>query len=273
MKDIALAERNVAHRMIEEAMLAANVAVAQGLQEQEIDTLFRNHLEPDPDKMQDLVRYLNLFGIQMQGKSLDMGVLNKTLSEHQDPLQRQILQLLTLRSMYQAEYAPACLGHFGLQYSAYCHFTSPIRRYPDLITHRALRYLINPKDPKAMHYPFEDLETLGSDASAKERNAESASRDVVQNLKCHYMQDYIGEKFKGYISGVLEFGFFVSLEDIHVDGLVHVSSLKDEYYVYDSAQVALISRSGKKRFAFGDPVEVEVLTVNAVDRKIDFRLV
>jgi ribonuclease R len=184
-----------------------------------------------------------------------------------------LIQTLLLRSMSQAVYSPETKGHFGLALEAYAHFTSPIRRYPDLLVHRAIRHCLKDKKPVEFHYSHPDMVILGEHCSANERRADDATRDVVSWLKCEYMMDKIGEEFDGIISAVTGFGFFVELQSIYVEGLVHIASLHNDYFAFDASRHQLHGERTGVRYRLGDLVKVRVVRVTLDDKKIDFELI
>jgi ribonuclease R len=194
------------------------------------------------------------------------------LEQTTDRPDRHLIQTMLLRSMSQAVYSPENKGHFGLALDAYTHFTSPIRRYPDLLVHRAIKHCLLGKKPETFTYSFPDMVGLGEHCSANERRADDATRDVVNWLKCEYMMDKVGDVFPGIISAVTSFGFFVELADIYVEGLVHVSSLGQDYYHFDHASHQLRGERTGTRFRIGDKVMVKVSRVSLDDKKIDFDL-
>jgi ribonuclease R len=190
-----------------------------------------------------------------------------------DRLDSHLIQTVLLRSLSQAVYSPELKGHFGLALDAYAHFTSPIRRYPDLLIHRAIRHCLLGKNPETFFYGFPDMVTLGEQCSANERRADDATRDVVSWLKCEYMMDKIGDVLPGIISAVTSFGFFVELAEIYVEGLVHISNLGQDYYHFDPTSHQLIGERTGAKFRIGDNVVVKVARVSLDDKKIDFDLV
>lgn len=183
---------------------------------------------------------------------------------------KHLIETVMLRSLKQAQYIEANEGHFGLAYSAYTHFTSPIRRYPDLLIHRALGHLLDNKPLEEFSYSHEDMNKLGKHSSMTERRADEATREVVTWLKCEYMQDKLGQVFKGRISAVTSFGIFVELDEIYVEGLVHVTSLKNDYYTFDSVKHRLTGARGGHVYHLGDKMTVLVARVDLDERKIDF---
>lgn len=281
--------RNDAHKIIEECMLCANVAAAKVVEKYKLPALFRVHEGPKEEKLANLREFLFGIGFSLPGGGKPTpNDYQQLLSGIQDRPDRHIIETVMLRSLSQAVYTPQNQGHFGLNYPSYTHFTSPIRRYPDLELHRCLRYLIRSEPtspnvlavegaktlPKSKWLTFEEakLVQLGEHTSMTERRADDATRDVVDWLKCEFMLDHVGESFRGVISSVTAFGFFVELSGVYVEGLVHVSSLKSDYYHFDAISHALTGESSRLSFSLGDEVEVLVAKVNLDDRKIDFEL-
>lgn len=270
-------------------MLAANVATAEFLKKHEVPALFRVHDGPPPERLEKLQAFLGELGL-----SLHKGKEGPTPKDYQALLERikdrpdfQLIQTVMLRSLSQAVYTSDNHGHFGLNYPAYTHFTSPIRRYPDLLVHRAIRSVIRSKRetphvvragaaamPKARIYPYDEaaLEQLGEQCSMTERRADEATRDVVNWLKCEFMKDRVGEVFPGIITATTGFGLFVALTDIYVEGLVHVSALPGDYYHYDQVHHRLTGERTGRSFRLGDTVQVRVMRVDLDERKIDFEL-
>jgi len=285
-------QRNEAHRLIEECMLAANVASAQFMQELAIPSLYRVHDGPPSERLEKLRAFLGELGLSLQ---ISKKTAEPTPKDYQALLQRiagradfHLIQTMLLRSLSQAHYSADNHGHFGLGYDAYTHFTSPIRRYPDLLVHRAIRSVIRSRRDtprvlragaasmtKARIYPYEleTLEVLGKQCSLTERRADEATRDVVNWLKCEFMQDRIGETFDGVISSVTGFGLFVELSGIYVEGLIHVTSLPDDYYHFDPVHQRLSGERSGRSFRLGDSVQVRVMRVDLDERKMDFELV
>lgn len=263
--------RNDAHKLIEECMLAANVATARFLERAEIPTLYRVHAAPEEDKITALRQFLGELGLQLGGgKKPTPKDFQKTMSTIGDKPEKHLIETVMLRSLKQAQYIEANEGHFGLAYSAYTHFTSPIRRYPDLLIHRAVGHLLDNKPVHEFDYSHDDMNRLGKHSSMTERRADEATREVVSWLKCEYMQDKLGQVFKGRISAVTSFGIFVELDDIYVEGLVHVTSLKNDYYTFDSVKHRLIGTRGGTVYRLGDKMTVLVARVDLDERKIDF---
>ncbi|HEZ3969447.1 TPA: ribonuclease R, partial [Neisseria meningitidis] len=262
--------RNDAHKLIEECMLAANVCAADFLLKNKHTALFRNHLGPTPEKLATLREQLGLLGLQLGGgdnpSPKDYAVLVEQFKGRPDA---ELLQVMMLRSMQQAVYEPHCDGHFGLAYEAYAHFTSPIRRYPDLTVHRAIKAVLN----QQTYTPKKSWQALGVHTSFCERRADDASRDVENWLKTYYMRDKVGEVFEGKISGMTSFGIFVTLDGIHIDGLVHISDLGEDYFNFRPEIMAIEGERSGIRFNMGDRVAVRVARADLDDGKIDFVLI
>ena len=266
--------RNDAHRLIEECMLAANVTTARHLQRKRLPFLYRVHERPVQEKVQDLRTFLGELGLSLGGgeepRPGDYAALLNAVRERAD---FSLIQTVVLRSLSQAVYSPERDGHFGLAYDAYTHFTSPIRRYPDLLVHRALRHLARGGRADSFAYSHPDLVTLGEHCSMTERRADEATRDADAWLKCEYVMDRIGEEFDGIVTGVTSFGMFVELEEIYVEGLVHITNLPRDYYHFDPVGHRLVGDKGGLSYRLADPVRVLVAAVNLDERKLDFELV
>lgn len=262
--------RNDAHKLIEECMLAANVCAAEFLMKNKHTALFRNHLGPTPEKLATLREQLGLLGLQLGGGDnptpKDYAALAEQFKGRPDA---ELLQVMMLRSMQQAVYEPHCDGHFGLAYEAYAHFTSPIRRYPDLTVHRAIKAVLN----QQTYTPNKSWQALGVHTSFCERRADDASRDVENWLKTYYMRDKVGEIFEGKISGMTNFGLFVTLDGIHIDGLVHISDLGEDYFNFRSEIMAIEGERSGIRFNMGDKVSVRVARADLDTSKIDLTLI
>jgi ribonuclease R len=275
IEDIVPIERNDAHKLIEECMIMANVSAAKYLENNKAAALFRVHDKPDADRLTSLTTYLGEIGIPHRitegAVPADFtDVVNKT--KHRPD--QELIQTMLLRSMKQAVYDGENVGHFGLALDAYAHFTSPIRRYPDLVVHRALKAIVAKKNGKqtvsgAKAYSVEEIEQLGEQCSATERRADDATRDVADWLKCEFMLDHVGESFDGVVSSVTNFGLFIRISEYHIDGLVHITSMDDDYYRYDDVKQALVGEQGHHQFRLGDGVTVKVAAVNLDERKID----
>ena len=261
--------RNDAHRLIEECMLAANVCASGFLQEREQPALYRIHEGPSLEKLEKLRNFLREFGLTLPGgdepSAQDYGKLLVQVKERPDAA---LLQTVMLRSLKQALYSPDNVGHFGLAYETYTHFTSPIRRYPDLLVHRAIKAAL-----AGQSYSPGDWEQIGLHCSATERRADEATRDVVAWLKCWFMQDRVGEEFEGSVSSVVPFGLFVALDDIFIEGLVHISDLGSDYFHYDETRHELAGERTNVRYRLSDRVRVQVVRVDLETSKIDFRLI
>ena len=311
--------RNDAHRLIEEAMLAANVCAAQFIAEHKHLGLYRVHDGPTPEKVELLRQYLRSLGLNLsvsdEPRPEEFQRISQATHERTDHEQ---VHTMLLRSMSQAIYSPINDGHFGLAYEAYTHFTSPIRRYPDLLVHRVIKAILQAKPyhlpelpepgdaheqmgkrlaarnqrlgrvshtggtapgkpPKARktkgHAELQDWEAAGLHCSANERRADEASRDVQAWLKCQYMKNYLGEEFSGKVTAVTSFGLFVTLDEVYVEGLIHITELGGEYFRYDEARQELRGERTGQRYAIGSKVQIQVVRVDADARKIDFVLV
>jgi ribonuclease R len=260
--------RNDAHRLIEECMLAANVCTSDFLRGNDHPMLYRIHEGPTPEKLAALREFLKGFGLQLGGgDDPHASDYAKLLARVKDRPDAQLLQTVMLRSLQQAVYSPDNVGHFGLAYESYTHFTSPIRRYPDLLVHRAIKGVL-----RRQRYDPGDWHELGARCSMTERRADDATRDVVAWLKCYYMKDRVGETFSGSISGVTSFGAFVALDGVYVEGLVHVSELGKDYFHFDAARRELMGERTRKRYRLGDRLRVEVVRVDLDTSRIDFTL-
>ncbi|HEY5138012.1 MAG TPA: ribonuclease R, partial [Methylococcales bacterium] len=266
--------RNDAHKLIEEFMITANSAAARYLNAKKIPKLLRVHEGPSADKLLNLKTFLGELGLKFGGgvnpTPLDYMHLVESVKGRPDA---HLIQTVLLRSMSQAVYSPELKGHFGLALDAYAHFTSPIRRYPDLLVHRAIRHCLQGKKAEAFVYGFPDMVLMGEQCSANERRADDATRDVVSWLKCEYMMDKIGEEFSGIISAVTSFGFFVELADIYVEGLVHISNLGQDYFHFDPTSHQLKGERTGMNFRLGDSVKIKVARVDLDEKKMDFELV
>jgi len=295
--------RNDAHRLIEECMLTANVCAADLLIRHKHPGTYRIHASPTVEKLKQVRTFLKQVGLNLNGGD------KPTASDYQELMQKvkarpdaSLLQTMLLRSMQQAVYSPDNIGHFGLAYEAYAHFTSPIRRYPDLLTHRAIKAILQGKkyEPKLSTTSVLNTnvsnatrkqqakdkaegkekkqgdmtvwDALGVHCSANERRADEASRDVESWLKCYFMQDKLGEEFSGIINGVTSFGIFVQLDTLFVEGLVHITDLGADYFQFDEARHELKGERTGKRYQLTDRVQVQVVRVDLESRKIDLRL-
>ncbi len=267
--ELVKVERTVAHHVIEELMLAANEAVAHYLNVQEWPFLYRIHGEPDDAKLEELQQLAASCGHGLVlGKNLHQS-LQKLLTDVADQPEGRLISEQLLRSLQQAVYTPHNEGHFGLAAEEYCHFTSPIRRYPDLLIHRVLKQALTGA-AKSIAPGVSLLETLGSECSSRERRAMEAERDLADLRRCQLMEDRVGETFTGVISSVAEFGFFVELDEVLVEGLVHVRNLTGDYYHYDPSTLALTGERSRQQFRVGMPLEVKLERVDTARRRIDF---
>lgn len=265
--------RNDAHRLIEEMMLTANICAADFLQKKKIATLYRVHDKPKAQKLLALRKFLSNFNLRLPGKdqphAKNYSNLLKRIKKRNDA---HLLQMMLLRSLQQAEYSVENIGHFGLGYEAYTHFTSPIRRYPDLLVHRAIKHLLAKKPLKAFHYKKEGILHLAEHCSMTERRADRATREAIDWLKCEFMQDKVGQSFKGRIVEVTPFGLFIELNDIYIQGLLHVSNLKNDYYHYNADSHSLRAKNSNQEYRLLDPISVLVARVDLDNRSIDFAL-
>lgn len=268
---IELRERNDAHRLIEECMIEANVAAAEYLEQRSLPALFRVHDRPDPQKIVVLRQFLAGLGLALPGgENPEARHLAQVLTAAQARPDRRLIQTVLLRSLKLATYRGENAGHFGLALDTYAHFTAPIRRYPDLFIHRAIKARLA-RRPRAK-ITAEALTTLAEHVSMTERRAEEATREVIAWLKCEYMLDKVGDSFHGIVSAVVSFGLFVQLDESFVEGLVHVTALPDDYYQFDAVGHRLIGKRGGREFRIGQRVEVTVARVNLDERQIDFTL-
>jgi RNAse R (EC 3.1.-.-) len=267
IESIEPVERNDAHRLIEECMLAANVCAANFLDSHHQATLFRIHAPPAPERLQAVRDFLGEFGLHLAGadkpKAADYAQLVQRIAHRPD---QRLLETVLLRSLQQAQYSPEKIGHFGLAYEAYAHFTSPIRRYPDLLVHRAIRAVLS----HTTYTPSSAWKEIGLHCSQTERRADEATREVESWLKCFFMKDRVGEVFSGSISSVTHFGLFVALDDVYVEGLIHISELGSDYFHHDPARHQLLGERTGERYRLGDRVKVKLVRVDMETLKIDF---
>jgi len=265
--------RNDAHRIIEECMLAANVAAARLFQRKKMPALYRIHETPKEEKLSDLREFLAELGLNLPGgnkpTAKDYGTLLDAVRGRPD---FHLIQTVLLRSMQQAMYSSDNVGHFGLAYDAYTHFTSPIRRYPDLIVHRIIKHILAGGTAADLDYSKPELQQVGEHCSGTERRADEATRDVEHWLKCEFMRDKLGDEFDGTITSVQGFGLFVELDGVYVDGLVHITALDNDYYHFDPVGHRLTGERTGQIYRLGDRLRVKVAAVNLEDRKIDFVL-
>jgi ribonuclease R len=253
-------------------MLLANESVAKHLSKAKLPTLYRLHESPPVEKLADLHHFLGDFRLQLNGgdepKATDYAALIAQIQDHPN---KDLIETVLLRSMAQATYSPKEGGHFGLSYEHYLHFTSPIRRYPDLMVHRGLKYLIANKGKKGdWAWTEPQLEQMGIHCSTTERRADEAVRDATTWLKCEYLSHFVGDSFAGAISSVTSFGVFIQLDHLFVEGLLHISDLGDDYFHYDPVKHLMQGERSGKMYRLGDRVVVQVAKVNLDDRKIEF---
>jgi ribonuclease R len=264
-------ERNDAHKLIEECMIAANVASARFLMRNKMPILYRVHNGPRASRLEDLRTFLGELGLGVGGgdkpEPRDYAALLEHASSRPD---WRLIQTVLLRSLSRAVYAPVEEGHFGLGLPIYTHFTSPIRRYPDLLVHRGIRHLVRGGKPADFGYTRGDMESLGEHCSHTERNADEAVWDAVEWLKCEYMLDKVGQAFDGLVTSVTSFGLFVELSEVFVEGLVHVTTLDNDYYHFDPVGHRLSGERSGRTYRLGDTLRVRLVRVDLDDRKIDF---
>ncbi len=282
--------RNDAHKLIEECMLCANVAAANFFEASKLPILYRVHEGPGEDRLENLRSFLGELGLDLRGGE------KPTPAHYQELLQQvaerddaSVIQTMMLRSLRQAAYQPDNKGHFGLHYAAYAHFTSPIRRYADLLVHRGIRHIVRSNInsnlvlraegaqpiPTKNIFPYNEhfMVAQGEHCSVTERRADDATRDVMAWLKCEYLQEHVGDEFAGVISAVTGFGLFVELENIYIEGLIHISALPGDYYNFDGAKQRLTGERSGRSFSLGDSVQVQVARVDLDDKKIDLELI
>ena len=269
--DIQRVLRLPTHRMIEDLMIQANETVAELALREELPFLFRVHPRPDEEKMDQLRDLASTFGHHLPARKVTPQDLARFVDAMEGTPQEQLVNQATLRSMQKAVYSPENIGHFGLASEAYAHFTSPIRRYPDLVVHRQLGHWLRDKG-SARQTSQGELASVADHCSERERVAQKAERDSVDLKKIEFMERHLGDRFDGTIAGVTAFGFFVLLDEYHVEGLVHVSTLTDDYYVYLEEQHALLGQRKRRKYQLGDRVRVQLARVDREEREIDFEL-
>lgn len=274
--------RNDAHKIIEECMILANIAASNFMEKHKEPALYRIHATPSEEKLTSFRTFLSEFGLTLGGgrkpTTKDYAELLEKVKERPD---HELIQTMLLRSLSQAVYHADNIGHFGLALEEYAHFTSPIRRYPDLTLHRSIKYLLEKEqgakrkttDTGGYHYSFDEMDLLGGHCSMTERRADDATREVADWLKCEYMQDHVGSEFYGVISSVTGFGLFVRLDDLFIDGLVHISTLENDYYQFDAAKQRLIGENSGMQYRLGDKVHIKVDAVHLDTKMMDFSLV
>jgi len=265
--------RHDAHRLIEECMIAANVEAARAAHDAGLPTLYRVHDKPPPDKLGDLEAFLSAHGLKIRWKDdPEPADLTRIQQQARDTAIAPLVDAVLLRSLALAVYSPEDRGHFGLALESYAHFTSPIRRYPDLLLHRALKHHVRRQQKKRYPYSGKQMIELGRECSRLERRAEEASREVDERLKCQFMQRHVGDEFDGVITGVTGFGVFVEIPEMGVSGLVHVTALPNDYYHFDPVGKVLTGERRGLRYRLADLLRIEVLAVSVDERKIDFRI-
>ena len=289
VKSLTHTTRNIAHKIIEEAMLAANVCAAKLLAEQKIPTLYRKHDDPDTARVTEFQQFLKLLGLRLAGNGEPRPKHFLNLIEQLDKIvNADIILMQILRTMSKAEYTPDQLPHFGLAYESYTHFTSPIRRYPDLLVHRAIRSLIHSrkkttgvkrvkgsgiwKNKESYPYDKQQLATIGRHCTDTEKRAEDASRDVQQYLRCTYLQKFVGDSFQGIVKTVTKFGLFVEMEKTYSEGLLHISQLRGDYYIFDKNSMSLRGEHSGVTYSTGTKVGVRLVKVDIEQGMIDLEL-
>jgi ribonuclease R len=270
VKSVRTAERLVTHKIIEECMIAANVEAAKRINKGRIPSLYRVHEGPDADRLEELVLFLRTFGHKVNPAKLSPKEINRVLASVVGKPEEELVETVVLRSMKQARYQPNNVGHFGLALGAYAHFTSPIRRYPDLLVHRAIKHLNDKRSPKGFRYGLEEMDRLGEHTSRTERRADEATREVAERLKCVYLKERVGDTFDVVISSVVPFGLFVRLPEIQADGLVHVTSLPRDYYHKDATGTVLKGERSGREYRLTETLQVRLVAVNVEERKVDF---
>jgi len=267
-------QRNDAHKLIEECMIAANVEAARFLLEAGVPAPYRDHDKPPEAKYADLLEFLKEFKLRMPSwakvRPMDFRKLLETVRERPDAA---LLESVVLRSQSLAVYAPENIGHFGLALDAYAHFTSPIRRYPDLLVHRAIKHALSGRKPDSYRYSHSDMAALSLQCSERSRRADEAQREVDERYRAAWMEEHVGSEFDGVISGVTSFGLFVELDESKVNGLVHVTQLPNDYYRFDPIRKTLTGERTGREYRLGDRARIVVLKASLEERKIDFRLV
>lgn len=267
-------ERHDAHKLIEECMIAANIAAACFLDNHKIPALYRAHAEPSPEKYEELREFLMSFAISIPAASKpDVKMYAKIAEIAATRPEARLIQTVLLRSMKQAVYLPECKGHFGLALSHYAHFTSPIRRYPDLLVHRAIRHVLQHGSANGYAYSEGQMVAFGEICSTAERRANDATRDAMDWLKCEFMLDKVGREYDGMITGVAAFGIFVELDGVYVEGMVHVSNLDKDYFEFDNIGQRLVGERTGKVYRLADKIRVQIARVDLDDSKIELELV
>jgi ribonuclease R len=271
--DVRVENRRVSHKIIEECMIAANVEAAKRLRSGRIPALYRVHEAPDPERVEALTQFLQSLGLKLSSaaalKPKDIARLLERVAGHPEA---ELIDTMVLRSMSQAKYQPRNVGHFGLALPAYAHFTSPIRRYPDLLVHRAIKWLLKRGSAKGYRYGPEEMEHLGEHCSRTERRADEAVWQVEERLKCAFLKQQVGREFDVIVASVAAFGLFVRVQALQIDGLVHVSGLPDDYYHRQEGGSVLVGERSGRRFRITDKLKVRLVGVDVAERKIDFAI-
>ena len=270
VRSVRAVERLVTHKIIEECMIAANVEAAKRINKGRIAALYRVHEGPDERKLEELVLFLRTFGHKLAPNKVTPKEINRILASVSGKPEEEIVETVVLRSMMQARYQPGNIGHFGLALGAYAHFTSPIRRYPDLLVHRAIKWLNDKRSAKGYRYALPEMEQLGEHCSRTERRADEATREVAERLKCVYLKERVGETFDVVISSVVPFGLFVRVPEVQADGLVHVTALPRDYYHKDPTGTVLKGERSGREYRLTETLQVRLAGVNVEERKIDF---
>lgn len=271
--DIQRQPRWESHRLVEDFMLLANEIVAREGKEKKLPILFRVHEPPPEDRLEKIREFLAPFGYPVPKRALKPKDLQNILAQARGKPEEGLVSTVVLRTMNRAQYSVSNLGHFGLAADWYAHFTSPIRRYPDLVTHRAVIRALVEKKPIPEAWSGSALEMAADQSSLREQSAQEAERDSVDLKKVEFMERHLGDEFDGTVSGVTSFGLFVLLDEFFVDGLIHVSSLEDDYYHFREREYSLVGERRHRRFRLGDRVRVKVVRVDREERKVDFLLV
>jgi ribonuclease R len=271
VESVQAVDRLVTHKIIEECMIAANIEAAKRLRKGRIPGLYRVHDAPEADRLEELLLFLGTFGYKLRSPTQVTPLeLSRIVERVSGKPEAELIETVILRSMRQARYQPKNIGHFGLALDAYAHFTSPIRRYPDLLVHRAIKWLEHKGSAKGFYYSLNEAEQLGERSSRAERRADEAVWDVEEQLKCIYMKERVGETFDVTVSSVMAFGLFVRVSELQVDGLVHVTSLPRDYYHRDATGTALSGERSGVTYRLADKLRVRLANVNVEERKIDF---
>jgi ribonuclease R len=264
-------QRVVTHKIIEECMIAANVESARRMKKARIPGLYRVHEGPEDERLEELQLFLRTFGFKLHSaQKIEPNELNRIIEKVAGRPEAELIGTVILRSLKQARYQPNNVGHFGLALKEYAHFTSPIRRYPDLLVHRAIRWLNEKHGTKGFRYSLKEMEQLGEHTSRTERRADEATRDVAEQLKCIYLKDHVGETYEVIVASVVPFGLFVRVPELHVDGLVHVTALPRDYYHRDPTGTELRGERSGNKYRLTDKLRVRLAAVNVEERKIDF---